>query len=222
MTSSFEMSRHYWGNMVRAWREGLDRDHNDRMDYNEFSVAVKDVGYAGNAQRTLAGVGPEQERLCELVGALELLDSRVVFPGIFSIGPFWSQKLRVWGTNLWLKTHRWKIILYTICTNSGLLQSSFWGLHHMLVLDKPGIGWSNPRGSWGSLWIQHDPILDLGLPFGMKLWMCEEMIVFYTQNSVMDVWCWVGQRQIICSNYWIQIVPDISVGPLHHGWLGLS
>ena len=36
--------------MVRAWREGLDRDHNDRMDYNEFSVAVKDVGYAGNAK----------------------------------------------------------------------------------------------------------------------------------------------------------------------------
>ena len=35
---------------MRAWREGLDRDHNDRMDYNEFSVAVKDVGYPGNAK----------------------------------------------------------------------------------------------------------------------------------------------------------------------------
>lgn len=39
-----------YGNIVRAWREGLDRDHNDRMDYSEFSIAVKDVGYPGNAK----------------------------------------------------------------------------------------------------------------------------------------------------------------------------
>ena len=35
---------------MRAWREGLDRDHNDRMDYSESSIAVKDVGYPGNAK----------------------------------------------------------------------------------------------------------------------------------------------------------------------------
>ncbi|CAK9114479.1 unnamed protein product [Durusdinium trenchii] len=39
-----------YGNIVRAWREGLDRNHDDRMDYQEFSVAIKDVGYAGNAK----------------------------------------------------------------------------------------------------------------------------------------------------------------------------
>ena len=33
---------------MRAWREGLDRDHDDRMDYGEFTLAVRDVGYAGN------------------------------------------------------------------------------------------------------------------------------------------------------------------------------
>ncbi|CAE7426070.1 USP20 [Symbiodinium natans] len=37
-----------YGNFVRAWREGLDRDHNDKLDYHEFSAAVKDVGYPGN------------------------------------------------------------------------------------------------------------------------------------------------------------------------------
>ncbi|CAE7296462.1 unnamed protein product [Symbiodinium sp. CCMP2456] len=35
-------------NFVRAWREGLDRDHNHKLDYHEFSTAVKDVGYPGN------------------------------------------------------------------------------------------------------------------------------------------------------------------------------
>eukprot|EP00438_Fugacium_kawagutii_P005675 Skav227805 [mRNA] locus=scaffold948:99109:106548:+ [translate_table: standard] len=37
-----------YGNMVRAWREGLDRDHNDRLYYSEFNAAAKFVGYAGN------------------------------------------------------------------------------------------------------------------------------------------------------------------------------
>lgn len=35
-------------NFVRAWRLGLDRDHNGYLDYTEFKFAVKDVGYAGN------------------------------------------------------------------------------------------------------------------------------------------------------------------------------
>ncbi|CAE6948215.1 USP20 [Symbiodinium sp. CCMP2592] len=30
-----------YGNFVRAWREGLDRDHNHKLDYHEFSTAVK-------------------------------------------------------------------------------------------------------------------------------------------------------------------------------------
>eukprot|EP00441_Pelagodinium_beii_P032143 CAMPEP_0197635030 /NCGR_PEP_ID=MMETSP1338-20131121/10956_1 /TAXON_ID=43686 ORGANISM="Pelagodinium beii, Strain RCC1491" /NCGR_SAMPLE_ID=MMETSP1338 /ASSEMBLY_ACC=CAM_ASM_000754 /LENGTH=617 /DNA_ID=CAMNT_0043207005 /DNA_START=32 /DNA_END=1885 /DNA_ORIENTATION=- len=35
-------------NFVRAWREGLDRDHNGVLDFKEFTRAVKDVGFAGN------------------------------------------------------------------------------------------------------------------------------------------------------------------------------
>ncbi|CAE7277600.1 USP20, partial [Symbiodinium necroappetens] len=37
-------------NYVRAWRQGLDRDRNGQLDYNEFKMAVKDVGFAGNAR----------------------------------------------------------------------------------------------------------------------------------------------------------------------------
>ncbi|CAJ1405684.1 unnamed protein product [Effrenium voratum] len=37
-------------NYVRAWRMGLDRDHNGHLDYNEFKMAVKDVGFAGHAR----------------------------------------------------------------------------------------------------------------------------------------------------------------------------
>ena len=40
--------------MVRAWRHGLDRDHNDKMDFAEFSSAVRDVGYAGSARELWA------------------------------------------------------------------------------------------------------------------------------------------------------------------------
>eukprot|EP00927_Polykrikos_kofoidii_P071746 TRINITY_DN67977_c0_g1_i1.p1 TRINITY_DN67977_c0_g1~~TRINITY_DN67977_c0_g1_i1.p1 ORF type:complete len:609 (+),score=96.80 TRINITY_DN67977_c0_g1_i1:158-1984(+) len=36
-----------YGNYVRAWREGLDRDHNGVMDYEEFRTACADVGYPG-------------------------------------------------------------------------------------------------------------------------------------------------------------------------------
>lgn len=36
-----------YGNFVRAWREGLDRDHNGVLDYKEFFTACKDVGYGG-------------------------------------------------------------------------------------------------------------------------------------------------------------------------------
>ena len=120
-----EMSRHYWGNMVRAWREGLDRDHNDRMDYNEFSVAVKDVGYAGNAKElwqeldlnkngyvslwvpwiymgvSLNGGTPKTPFLVGkpmVVGYHHFRKPPYTlqrcFPGIFSIGPVWSQKLQ--------------------------------------------------------------------------------------------------------------------------------
>lgn len=35
-------------NYVRAWRQGLDRDHNGHLDFAEFKLAVKDVGFAGN------------------------------------------------------------------------------------------------------------------------------------------------------------------------------
>eukprot|EP00931_Biecheleriopsis_adriatica_P047507 TRINITY_DN27394_c0_g2_i1.p1 TRINITY_DN27394_c0_g2~~TRINITY_DN27394_c0_g2_i1.p1 ORF type:complete len:691 (+),score=138.37 TRINITY_DN27394_c0_g2_i1:83-2074(+) len=34
-------------NFVRAWRQGLDIDHNNRLEYKEFVRAVKDVGFAG-------------------------------------------------------------------------------------------------------------------------------------------------------------------------------
>jgi len=37
-------------NYVRAWRQGLDRDRNGQLDYSEFKMAVKDVGFAGNAR----------------------------------------------------------------------------------------------------------------------------------------------------------------------------
>eukprot|EP00930_Biecheleria_cincta_P036937 TRINITY_DN25321_c0_g1_i1.p1 TRINITY_DN25321_c0_g1~~TRINITY_DN25321_c0_g1_i1.p1 ORF type:complete len:379 (+),score=73.34 TRINITY_DN25321_c0_g1_i1:856-1992(+) len=39
-----------YSNLVRAWRLGLDRDRNGRMDIREFKRAVKDVGFAGNPQ----------------------------------------------------------------------------------------------------------------------------------------------------------------------------
>jgi len=37
-----------YGTYVRAWREGLDRDHNGLLDYSEFKVACTDVGYASS------------------------------------------------------------------------------------------------------------------------------------------------------------------------------
>jgi len=37
-------------NFVRAWREGLDRDRNGRLDQKEFTRAVKDLGFAGNSR----------------------------------------------------------------------------------------------------------------------------------------------------------------------------
>eukprot|EP00929_Paragymnodinium_shiwhaense_P000336 TRINITY_DN100584_c0_g1_i1.p1 TRINITY_DN100584_c0_g1~~TRINITY_DN100584_c0_g1_i1.p1 ORF type:complete len:620 (-),score=151.95 TRINITY_DN100584_c0_g1_i1:268-2127(-) len=36
-----------YGNFVRAWRFGLDRDHNGKLDYEEFKTACTDVGYPG-------------------------------------------------------------------------------------------------------------------------------------------------------------------------------
>lgn len=39
-----------YSNLVRAWRLGLDRDRNGRMDIREFKRAAKDVGFAGNLQ----------------------------------------------------------------------------------------------------------------------------------------------------------------------------
>jgi len=36
-----------YGNYVRAWREGLDRDRNGRLDYEEFKMCCADIGYAG-------------------------------------------------------------------------------------------------------------------------------------------------------------------------------
>lgn len=35
-------------NYVRAWRIGLDRDHNGHLDFGEFKLAVKHVGFIGN------------------------------------------------------------------------------------------------------------------------------------------------------------------------------
>eukprot|EP00933_Yihiella_yeosuensis_P020715 TRINITY_DN1654_c3_g2_i6.p1 TRINITY_DN1654_c3_g2~~TRINITY_DN1654_c3_g2_i6.p1 ORF type:complete len:616 (+),score=121.33 TRINITY_DN1654_c3_g2_i6:72-1919(+) len=43
-----------YSNFVRAWREGLDRDHNGALDYKEFTVACKDVGFHGNPRKTWA------------------------------------------------------------------------------------------------------------------------------------------------------------------------
>lgn len=37
-------------NYIRAWRQGLDRDHNGHLDYQEFKQSVKDVGFAGSAR----------------------------------------------------------------------------------------------------------------------------------------------------------------------------
>lgn len=37
-------------NYIRAWRQGLDRDHNGHLDYDEFKLAVKDIGFAGNVR----------------------------------------------------------------------------------------------------------------------------------------------------------------------------
>jgi len=43
-----------YGNFVRAWREGLDTDHNGLLDYKEFMRACHDVGYAGNPKELWA------------------------------------------------------------------------------------------------------------------------------------------------------------------------
>jgi len=37
-----------YSNYVRAWRFGLDRDHNGKLDYDEFKKACQDVGYPGS------------------------------------------------------------------------------------------------------------------------------------------------------------------------------
>mmetsp|Transcript_16697 Transcript_16697/g.35408 ORF Transcript_16697/g.35408 Transcript_16697/m.35408 type:complete len:613 (-) Transcript_16697:116-1954(-) len=39
-----------YGDFCRAWREGLDIDHNGQLDYKEFRKACHDVGYAGLPQ----------------------------------------------------------------------------------------------------------------------------------------------------------------------------
>jgi len=36
-----------YGNYVRAWRQGLDRDHSGVLDYEEFRTACQDLGYPG-------------------------------------------------------------------------------------------------------------------------------------------------------------------------------
>jgi len=36
-----------YGNYLRAWRQGLDRDHSGLLDWKEFTTACADVGYAG-------------------------------------------------------------------------------------------------------------------------------------------------------------------------------
>lgn len=40
--------RKSYGNMIRAWREGLDRDHNGVLDWKELQAACADCGYPGN------------------------------------------------------------------------------------------------------------------------------------------------------------------------------
>lgn len=72
--------------MVRAWREGLDRDHNDRMDYNEFSVAVKDVGYAGNAKELWQELDLNKNGYVSLWVPWNY-STLALLLGIFSIGP---------------------------------------------------------------------------------------------------------------------------------------
>ena len=36
-----------FGNLHRAWNEGLDLDGNGRLSYNEFSYAVRMLGFRG-------------------------------------------------------------------------------------------------------------------------------------------------------------------------------
>lgn len=58
-----------YGNYVRAWRVGLDRDHDGKLDYDEFKVACQDVGFSGARKATwdeLDGNGTGYVSLSEL------------------------------------------------------------------------------------------------------------------------------------------------------------
>merc|ERR1719421_1244635 len=54
-----DMDRRY-GNIVRAWRLGLDIDGNGRLSQNEFYVAVRDMCYNGNVQSLWKALDSDQ------------------------------------------------------------------------------------------------------------------------------------------------------------------
>jgi len=55
-----------YGNFVRAWREGLDRDHNGLLDWQEFMRACKDVGFAGSLKQLWVELEPDENGVVTL------------------------------------------------------------------------------------------------------------------------------------------------------------
>jgi len=92
-----------YGNFVRAWREGLDRDHNHKLDYHEFSTAMKDVGYPGNPrelweeldlnQNGFVSLWELDEPTAELLKAF--VDLALAFSGTWR--SFWTELLDIRG-----------------------------------------------------------------------------------------------------------------------------
>ncbi|CAE7760549.1 unnamed protein product [Symbiodinium microadriaticum] len=92
-----------YGNFVRAWREGLDRDHNHKLDYHEFSTAVKDVGYPGNPRELweeldlnengFVSLWELDEPTAELLKAF--VDLALAFSGTWR--SFWTELLDIRG-----------------------------------------------------------------------------------------------------------------------------
>lgn len=58
-----------YGNILRAWRLGMDADHNGKLDWREFQKACANVGFAGNRKELwseLDGDGSGYVSLAEL------------------------------------------------------------------------------------------------------------------------------------------------------------
>jgi len=64
-----------YGSMVSAWRFGLDPEGNGRLNFNEFCVAVRRIGYMGSLEQLWADFcGPREDPSSSNLITLKMLD----------------------------------------------------------------------------------------------------------------------------------------------------